>query len=208
MRHGILTLVAGGALLAAWPGQAATLFSENFADEALAFASQLNFTDFDPFTVSDGTVDFIAGSAFGITCETFGCVDLDGSTGNSGLLSAPLSFLGGVTYTFSGWMSGNQRNGATEDVQFGIVGGVSAAVTVAPGNVFQEYGFSFTPANDLSSALFFQDQGNDNVGAVLDRVSVTFDADDTQPPIVPLPASALLLLGGLGALRTARHARR
>jgi len=63
--------------------------------------------------------------------------------------------------------------------------------------------FDFTVAADTAGSVFFQDDGADNVGAVLDYVRITTDA----PAPVPVPAAGLLLLGGLGGLGMMRKRR-
>ena len=165
MRNGIFVLALGGALLGGGAGQAATIFFENFADEAATFGTTLNFTNFDQFGVSGGTVDLITGgNGFGITCATVGCVDLDGSTGNAGFLSAPISFLGGVEYTIEAWLSGNQRNAATETVEFGISAAIFRNVVLGPDTpIFTAYTLTFTLPSDTVAGLFFQDLRKKNV---------------------------------------------
>jgi len=81
--------------------QASTvIFEEDFADDlASNMGTALNFAGFEQFSTTGGTVDLIASGAFGITCGPSGaCVDLDGSTGQSGFFSSVvLNFTAGVT---------------------------------------------------------------------------------------------------------------
>ena len=110
----IRTIAATAALMvAAGTASAATLLSENFDDEAADFGTQLDFDDFDDFDVRHGTVDLIAmPNQYDISCAggAGGCVDLNGSTGNNGLLFTALDLEANQTYELSFSLSGNQRD--------------------------------------------------------------------------------------------------
>ncbi len=200
------------ATLAASASNAATVvFEEDFSDDLATItpsgpngSSRLNFDGFDQFSVSDGTVDIIQSGTFSINCATGGaCVDLDGSTGNSGLFSSiSLTFLAGADYTLSASLSGNQRNNGTETGTYGITGIFSAAFSVT-GDAFTTLSNSFSVGADTVGSIFFQNDGGDNVGAVLDQVSLSVD----MAP-VPLPASALLMVGAVGGLAGLRRRKR
>lgn len=181
-----------------------TLFEEDFSgDLAVAGGSVLNFSNFSQFGVSDGTVDLIADGGFGISCGASGaCVDLDGSTTDSGFLSSTvLNFVAGINYTFNAVLSGNQRGFGPDTGVFGITGGVLVLeYTLGDSAAFQDFNFEFTVAADTTGSVFFLDLGNDNVGPVLDSVSVTADIAP-----IPLPASALMLIAGLGGLGVMRR---
>ena len=203
MKKILLTTCIAAAMAFAGAANAAILFSEDFSDEATADGTQLNYTGFDQFGVSGGTVDLILSGGYGITCETIGCVDLDGSTGQAGLLSSPLNFLGGVTYSVNARLSGNQRGGAN-DTGTSSVGAYTLNWNLAASDGFADYNFSFSFATDTVASLSFKDDGRDNIGTILDRVSITYD----DVSAVPLPASALLLIGGLGGMGALRLRRR
>ena len=69
------------------------------------------------WTVSDGSVDVVYPGWFGGLCLSSGrCVDLDGSTGNAGVLSQSLNLNAGWTYTLSFDIAGNRRNAGSETV--------------------------------------------------------------------------------------------
>lgn len=202
MRIGLFSGVLGCAIALVGAAQSATLFSEDFSDEATTYGSSLNFTAFDQFSVSSGTVDLINIAGYGITCQTTGCVDLDGSTRDSGLMSSTvLNFVAGTQYMFSTTLSGNQRGQGPDSVEFGITNGVlSQLESFDWDDGFTTFNIAFTVGANTSGSVFFQDQGNDNAGVILDRVSVS------EAAVVPLPASLPLILaslGGLGLLR--RH---
>ncbi|MEM7489984.1 MAG: PEP-CTERM sorting domain-containing protein, partial [Pseudomonadota bacterium] len=61
---------------------------------------------------------------------------------------------------------------------------------------YADLSFGFTVASNVTGSIFFANSGGDNVGAVLDRVSL----DEVSLAAVPLPATVPLLLAGLGLL--------
>ena len=191
------------AALAAAPAQAGVIFSDNFdADSA---ASVLNFNGLINWTVSGGTIDYIRSGGFGISCVggTGGCLDMDGSTGNAGRITSRLvfDFDDGVDYFIDLALSGNQRGGASDTLNFGLVRESDGALLggaigpVAPGAPFSTYtgGFNGSAAPG-SWRLYFEGVGGDNIGAILDNVVLR----DNRSATVPEPAT--LLLSGLALL--------
>ncbi|HEC74880.1 MAG TPA: hypothetical protein ENI26_11000, partial [Methylophaga aminisulfidivorans] len=105
----ILTLAS---ILVAPMSYAATISSLNDGFETEASTSTLNYNSFANWDVTAGTVDLIKnGNSWGITSsEGDYSVDLDGSSGNAGVLTSKDGFAAG-TYMVSFDISGNQRNG-------------------------------------------------------------------------------------------------
>ena len=99
---------------------ATVVFNETFDTYG---STQLNFEGGDVFDVKNGTVDLVSSGDYGIDCAggTGGCVDLNGSTGDVGLLFADLTFDAGVQYELSFSLGGNQRNDFTDTVWFGAM---------------------------------------------------------------------------------------
>ena len=97
--------------------RAILIFSDNFDTETLA----LNYTGFSQWTVSDGTVDLIGqGGGFDFLPGNGRYVDLDGSSGNAGIMrSSSLSLTAGVEYTLTISLAGSQR-GDLNVVRFGL----------------------------------------------------------------------------------------
>jgi hypothetical protein len=179
---------------------ATTVFSETF-DAENGGATKLNHAAFSQFTVSDGTLDLIASGGYGLSCVggTGSCIDLDGSTRNAGrLTSAPISFLSGVNYTLSFAISGNQRGGASDRLVFGVTGGFLADETInlSPGAGFQTIMRSFTGTSGTPASIFFDHAGGDNIGMILDNVTVT----SSGPTPIPVPTALPLLVGALSGL--------
>ena len=159
--------------------QAATVFSDDFNADATA----LNQTTFlGGWTVTDGTVDLVD--------FVFGrLVDLDGSTLDAGVFSKELALSVGNRYTASFQLAGSQR-GSMEmvDVTFGTS---AASYMLASGDVLSTRSLVFVPAASGTFALTFENAGGDNVGALLDNVSVV-------SALIPEPGAYALMLAGLG----------
>lgn len=187
------------------PSQSATLFSDNF--NADSGSTVLNFDSLFNWTVSEGTVDYIRGGAYGITClgGVGGCLDMDGSSNNAGRITSKDTFtlLPGVTYWLEAQVSGNQRGGAADSLIFGLLDSADDTalvnVTIASinsGDPFSLLGAGFTTGGSTVEVRFFiEGVGGDNLGAILDNVTFRDSVN-----VVPLPAALPLFLSGLAGL--------
>lgn len=179
------TALCAALLASAAAAQAATVFADDF--EGATPGQNLVPAG---WTVSDGTVDTVGPGYFGSLCRGTGtCIDLDGSTGNAGVLSMSLSLLAGVEYTAWYDLAGSDRGGSdTVDVSFGTS---SATHTLASAAGYSTWSLGFTPLASGNFLLSFANRGGDNMGAILDNVSVS---------AVPEPSTTALALLGLFAL--------
>jgi len=166
--------------------QAAPVFSDNFD----SYTGQLNWPGQGGWVVSEGTVDIIpVGTQFDFLPGNGKYVDLDGSTGNAGLFTNSVSLLAGNTYTLSFDLAGNARGGSeTVDVFFGTS---STTLVVNQSDPFQTYSLSFSAITSGVVSFGFQNQGGNNIGALLDNVTVA---------AVPEPDTYAMLLAGLGLM--------
>ena len=219
------------ASLVAMPATATTFF-DDFEDET-AGGTILNYSGFANWTVSDGTVDLIRSGEFGITCRTGNyCVDLDGSTGDAGVLtlSAPIAIGPGDVVDIVSWISGNQRGGGNDSVDIRLIlkpevpvtgfqfltesgytlpvdfpGGLGLAIiprSIEPGAPFTNFGFRFTAGGATTLTLQFLPLDGDNIGAILDDVSIRVT------PAIPEPATWAMLIAGFGLVGAAARRRR
>lgn len=165
---------------------AATIFSDNFESNAFGY----NLTP-NGWTVSNGTVD-----VEGCRVVSGKCIDLDGTSFDAGVLSKTFSLMAGTTYTASFELAGNQRGIFSPAYAFdtGTVsfGTQNLSYSVAAYAGFSLYQLAFTPSASGSYSLSFANAGADNVGALLDNVSVT--------SAIPEPESYALMLVGLGVM--------
>ena len=223
--------VAAIVLTLSLPANAATTFSDNFDSEG-GGATITNYTGFAHFAVIDGSVDLLGQpNGYGLSCASgasSSCVDLDGSTGDGGILQSGLfAFQEGATVTLSFDIAGNQRND-DYDGWFGFIvfttpvdlsnlglnyygspqdhgpflnpGSFGAAGFTYGNEPFQRRSLYFTA---IQAGEFFFQIGTlsaDNEGPLLDNVAL-----DITSSAVPEPATWAMMIGGFaligGALR-------
>ncbi|MBL8487241.1 MAG: DUF642 domain-containing protein [Rhodocyclaceae bacterium] len=188
-------LIAAAILALSGAAQAdVTVFTDNFDSNGLG----LNATP-SGWSVSSGTVDIIGNSGFFDFIPGSGrYIDLDGSTSNAGVLSRDFLMTAGTHYTVSFDLAGNHRNGAAESVAVNF-GGASANYSLSQNAGWTTFSLVFTPSVTKSYTLSFENSGGDNIGMLLDNVSVH---------AVPEPETYAMMLAGLGLMGAIARRRR
>ena len=182
--------------------QASAIFQDSFDTEGTPGASTLNYSSFANWTVAAGSVDLINSGNYGIDCvgNTGKCVDLDGSTKNAGTLNSNSITLSAGVYSLMFDISGNQRGSTDDALNVTLAGLINESFTLSANDPWQSVVRTFTVAADTTGFISFNHSGKDNIGIVLDNVSVS---------AVPEPGTLALLglgLAGLGAARRRQKA--
>ena len=187
----IVSFFAASFLSAA--ANASIIFQDSFDSEG----SALNYTTFSNWTVSDGTVDVVSNATYGISCAggVGKCVDLDGSTGNAGKLTSTLLNLVAGSYTFSFDISGNQRGYVQDSMVMTLGGFLNQSFSLASSDPWTTKTYNFTVSSATSNYIVFNHAAGDNVGILLDNVSLTKASDVSEPSSVILFGLGLLGLG-------------
>jgi len=225
----VSSVLVFGAFSLAAPVSAAVVFSDTFDAEADGNSS-LNYASFANFSVM-GNVDVVKSGDYGITCSG-SCVDLDGSTGPGRITSLQsYAFSAGDVVRYTLTLGGNQRNvdsdgfflgfnfgGDTSLVDFGYnfanLGGndqivfsgttlgISTGYNIAGSENFGSYSL-FLKAGNAGTLNFFTGTGSaDNVGPLLDKVTLSIASG-----AVPEPAAWAMMLAGFGLVGTAMRRR-
>ena len=151
------------------------------------------------WVVTDGTVDIVpVGADFHFLASGNGnYVDLDGSTDQAGTLTKTLTGLADGEYALTFELAGNHRDGGVEATTVTISGG--AGTTITPAENDDSFFTVIGHATGGTLTFSFHDASADNIGSLLDNVSVS---------AVPEPGSLPLMLAGFAALGVVARRRR
>lgn len=157
------------------------------------------------FFVQGGSIDVLDGAFFAGLCTAAGgspaCVDLDGSSNFGGTLSSNTFFSAG-NYRLDFQLAGSQR-GDTNVTRIFFGDQQNIPIVLASGVPFTNFSILATVSPTNGRVVFFN-EGGDNVGNLLDNVTLT----RLEPTAVPEPSALLLLataLIGVGALAGRRR---
>jgi hypothetical protein len=182
--------MAAAVVAAGGPAFAGPMFSDYF-DTANGGTPVLNWNGSPNWVVSAGTVDLIGSGSGGTSFNFYPgnglYIDLDGTSGDAGVFSTAVSFTPGI-YDISFALGGSTR-GDTNTVTVSL-GNWSETFTLASSDPLVTYTRTVSTSG---GPLSFSNAGGDNVGLILDNVSV---ADRVTAAAVPEPIS-LVVFGGL-----------
>jgi len=168
---------------------ALVIFEDNF-DTENGGVGVLNYIGFANWDVTDGTVDLIGNGYFDFQPGYGLYVDMDGSTGNAGMMTSGI-YLAAGAYTLQFDLAGNHRNNAGEQVDVSVAMGpiFSKSYSLNQDDPFQTFTETIDVAADGDYFLQFEGVGGDNIGMLLDNVK-----------IASVPEPATMLLFGIGFL--------
>ena len=168
------------------PALAGVILEDNFNTEN-GGVGVLNYNSFDHWAVSGGTVDLIGNGFFDFLPGNGLYVDMDGSTGNAGIMTSTFNLAPGE-YTLQFDLAGNHRTDSREFVVVQVELGplFNQTYSLSQNSPFTTFTGSFIVPVNTTVSLSFEGLGGDNIGMLLDNVKLLS---------VPEPASSLLLLG-------------
>ena len=216
MKNGILTAFFILNLAGASVAQANVVFGDNFDSEVGAGSgasglSEINYTGFAQWSVSNGSVDLVHQGDFG-PIDCFGgsgnCVDLDGTTNDAGVMTSIGIALDPGLYRLDVYLAGTSNNFApappasdTNRVNVSLGSFIDTNIELAQGDPFTLVSELFTVQGPTGGIfeIVISNEGGDNFGAILDSVSIV---------AVPVPAALWLFGSACGFAFAARRRKR
>jgi hypothetical protein len=185
---------------------AATILSETFDTYSTPTGTNIEVYGTGSFLgageVVSGSIDLLSnfGNGDGTTLACYSglnCVDMDGSTMAAGTLSYNFSYVADAVYTIIFYWAGNGRSGS-DSMSVTLDGLTIVDLVDVPWDSpwTGEIGV-FSPSTSGVATLAFAHAGGDNVGILLDDISIESEGGDPFHGEVPEPGTLALLAGGL-----------
>ena len=180
----VQTAVVTGLALVTLTGAATAgpIFSDNFNAENSG-AGALNYSGLANWTVTDGTVDLIGNGYFDFYPGQGLYLDLDGSTGNAGRVTSIDFNLDPGVYELTFKLGGNARGAADDAVTLSFAG-LSESFVLSSSQSLTTYTRTVSLASAIVGRIEFNHAGGDNMGIILDDVSIS---------AVPSPAGGIFM---------------
>lgn len=166
------------------------LFQDDFEADNIGYS----LTSLSQWTMTDGSVDVIGvGSGYDFFPGNGKYIDLDGSSGNAVVMKTSTSFnlMAGMTYTLSFDLGGSARWDGDNSVTV-TLGDFSETFTLAADAPLTNFSRQISMSSDMTSSLVFDHAGGDNMGLILDNVTLSAP--------VPEPETWAMLVAGLALL--------
>lgn len=198
-----MCLLIAVSLMTSLIAQAGVILSENFNE----LTPQLTAFSAGPFHTMNGTnIDIVGGSLFGNLCispESGHCIDMGGSFGNNavGVFQSNHAFtlVPGGSYYLSFDLIGSHRLGLTTSttVNFGPYSNtfVLTSGDVTSGIVVNQ--LVTVSTTETTYLTFTNNSPNDNIGSVLDNVSIASGSPIPEPGTLLMLGPGVLGIGGL-----------
>ena len=193
MKNSTIVCAALSMLLAcAGSSSAALIFSDNF-DAENGGDGALNYTGFANWTVTEGAVDLIpVGTHWDLQPGPGLFLDMDGSSGAAGTIESIALNLNPGQYVLSFEVAGNQRTLDTDSMDVSLGGLFADTVSLGGSAPWGPYSSGIINVGAPTSvSISFAATGRDNVGLLIDNVSLN--------SIDVIPAPGAILLGSIGA---------